>query len=126
MAKQYAALPMLSRTHGQTASPTTVGKELANVAARLAHARERIAEVRLDRRDLLLVVAAPEVGAPDAAGEQRVARQKQRRLALDRIAGRLAEDRLLLLEHPPVVTLGRESMPPGDASGRYISPLAGI
>ena len=35
MAQQYAAIPMLSRTHGQTASPTTVGKELANVAARL-------------------------------------------------------------------------------------------
>jgi adenylosuccinate lyase len=36
MAKQYAALPMLSRTHGQTATPTTVGKEFANVAARMA------------------------------------------------------------------------------------------
>ncbi|PID43480.1 MAG: adenylosuccinate lyase [Proteobacteria bacterium] len=35
LAKQYAEVPMLSRTHGQTASPTTVGKELANVAARL-------------------------------------------------------------------------------------------
>ena len=31
----FAAQPMLSRTHGQTASPTTVGKEIANVAARL-------------------------------------------------------------------------------------------
>ena len=35
MAHDLAALPMLSRTHGQTASPTTVGKELANVVARL-------------------------------------------------------------------------------------------
>ncbi len=35
MAHAHAALPMLSRTHGQTASPTTVGKELANVVARL-------------------------------------------------------------------------------------------
>jgi len=47
MARELAALPMLSRTHGQTASPTTVGKELANVVARLATARERIAGVRL-------------------------------------------------------------------------------
>ena len=35
MARDYAATPMLSRTHGQTASPTTLVKELANVAARL-------------------------------------------------------------------------------------------
>lgn len=35
LAIDYAEQPMLSRTHGQTASPTTVGKELANVAARL-------------------------------------------------------------------------------------------
>ena len=42
MAHAMAGLPMLSRTHGQTASPTTVGKEVANVAARLATARARI------------------------------------------------------------------------------------
>jgi adenylosuccinate lyase len=47
MAHEMAGLPMLSRTHGQTASPTTVGKEVANVVARLAHARERIAGVKL-------------------------------------------------------------------------------
>lgn len=35
MARQYASVAMLSRTHGQTASPTTVGKEFANVVARL-------------------------------------------------------------------------------------------
>ena len=35
LAKQYADVPMLSRTHGQPASPTTLGKELANVVARL-------------------------------------------------------------------------------------------
>ena len=46
LAVRHAALPMLSRTHGQTASPTTVGKEIANVVARLATARSRIAEVR--------------------------------------------------------------------------------
>ncbi len=47
MARDLAEVPMLSRTHGQTASPTTVGKEIANVVARLAHARGRIAEVKL-------------------------------------------------------------------------------
>jgi adenylosuccinate lyase len=47
MAHAYAAVPMLSRTHGQTASPTTVGKEIANVVMRLAAARERIASVKL-------------------------------------------------------------------------------
>ena len=40
MAHEHAALPMLSRTHGQTASPTTVGKELANVVARLLRQRD--------------------------------------------------------------------------------------
>jgi adenylosuccinate lyase len=47
LAHDLAALPMLSRTHGQTASPTTVGKEIANVVARLKTARERIAAVPL-------------------------------------------------------------------------------
>jgi adenylosuccinate lyase len=47
MAHALADVPMLSRTHGQTASPTTLGKEIANVAARLATARERIASVAL-------------------------------------------------------------------------------
>jgi len=47
MAQTFAAVPMLSRTHGQTASPTTVGKEMANVVVRLQTARERIAAVRL-------------------------------------------------------------------------------
>ena len=47
MSHAFAAVPMLSRTHGQTASPTTVGKEVANVVARLKNARERIAGVKL-------------------------------------------------------------------------------
>jgi adenylosuccinate lyase len=47
LAHTLAAVPMLSRTHGQTASPTTVGKEIANVVARLATARGRIADVAL-------------------------------------------------------------------------------
>ena len=47
MAHAYADVPMLSRTHGQTASPTTVGKEVANVLVRLQAACERIASVKL-------------------------------------------------------------------------------
>jgi adenylosuccinate lyase len=47
LARAHAEQPMLSRTHGQPASPTTLGKEIANVAARLARAIERIAEVRI-------------------------------------------------------------------------------
>ncbi|HSW05013.1 adenylosuccinate lyase [Aquabacterium sp.] len=47
MAVAMAEVPMLSRTHGQTASPTTVGKEVANVVARLTQARVRIAAVPL-------------------------------------------------------------------------------
>jgi len=42
-----AELPMLSRTHGQTASPTTLGKEFANVVARLQRAVRRIADVEI-------------------------------------------------------------------------------
>ena len=42
MAHEHAALPMLSRTHGQTASPTTVGKEIANVVARLQRQGETL------------------------------------------------------------------------------------
>ena len=47
MAHQYAEVPMLSRTHGQTASPTTVGKEIANVLVRLEAAAQRIADVKI-------------------------------------------------------------------------------
>ncbi|WP_447748309.1 adenylosuccinate lyase [Variovorax boronicumulans] len=47
MAHQFADVSMLSRTHGQTASPTTVGKEIANVAVRLTKARAQIATVQL-------------------------------------------------------------------------------
>ena len=47
LAHRLAHIPMLSRTHGQTATPTTVGKEVANVVARLLGARQRIADVKL-------------------------------------------------------------------------------
>jgi adenylosuccinate lyase len=47
MAHHMADVPMLSRTHGQTASPTTVGKEIANVVVRLQTACDRIAGVKI-------------------------------------------------------------------------------
>ncbi len=47
MAHAYAAIPMLSRTHGQTASPTTVGKEIANVLVRLQTACDKIGAVAI-------------------------------------------------------------------------------
>ena len=45
LADRHAAAPMLARTHGQTATPTTVGKELANVAARLQSQRAGLERV---------------------------------------------------------------------------------
>ncbi len=45
LARRHAAVPMLARTHGQAATPTTLGKEMANFAHRLVRARERIAAV---------------------------------------------------------------------------------
>ncbi|ABK43583.1 Adenylosuccinate lyase [Magnetococcus marinus MC-1] len=47
LAKRYRDLPMLSRTHGQPASPTTLGKEMANVADRLKRARNQFAQVAI-------------------------------------------------------------------------------
>jgi len=47
LARRHAAVPMLSRTHGQPASPTTLGKEMANFAHRLARARRKIAAVEV-------------------------------------------------------------------------------
>jgi adenylosuccinate lyase len=47
MAHTFADVPMLSRTHGQTASPTTVGKEIANVVMRLQTASDRIASIKI-------------------------------------------------------------------------------
>ena len=47
LAHELADVPMLSRTHGQPASPTTVGKEFANFVARLERARARLAGVEI-------------------------------------------------------------------------------
>jgi adenylosuccinate lyase len=46
-AQEFAAQPMLSRTHGQTASPTTVGKEFANVVYRLRKQRDQVAAIEI-------------------------------------------------------------------------------
>ncbi|KTD18928.1 adenylosuccinate lyase [Legionella jordanis] len=45
LGKQHADIPMLSRTHGQPATPTTVGKELVNFVARLKRPQQQLAEV---------------------------------------------------------------------------------
>ncbi len=45
MATRYADVPMLARTHGQAASPTTVGKEMANFVRRLEHAEQDFTDV---------------------------------------------------------------------------------
>jgi adenylosuccinate lyase len=47
LANAHADLPMLSRTHGQAASPTTLGKEMANVGARLLRAQKQLSSVEL-------------------------------------------------------------------------------
>jgi adenylosuccinate lyase len=45
LAKEHASIPMMARTHGQPASPTTMGKEMANVMIRLQKQRDQIANV---------------------------------------------------------------------------------
>jgi adenylosuccinate lyase len=47
LANEYAELPLMSRTHGQPASPTTLGKEMANVVARLQRQQAQFANVQL-------------------------------------------------------------------------------
>ena len=47
LAHRYADVPMLSRTHGQPASPTTLGKEMANTVHRLRAQRQQVAAVQL-------------------------------------------------------------------------------
>ena len=46
LAREHAQLPMLSRTHGQTASPTTLGKEMANVAVRLKRQLDAVEAIK--------------------------------------------------------------------------------
>ncbi|AGX86437.1 adenylosuccinate lyase [Candidatus Symbiobacter mobilis] len=47
LAHEHADVAMLSRTHGQLASPTTLGKEIANVVVRLEKARDKVGQVTL-------------------------------------------------------------------------------
>ncbi|WP_158770164.1 adenylosuccinate lyase [Paraglaciecola sp. L1A13] len=47
LAKEYQSIPMMARTHGQPASPTTLGKEMANVMYRLQRQRDQIANVEV-------------------------------------------------------------------------------
>ena len=47
LAEETVSVPMLSRTHGQTASPTTMGKELANFRARLRGARDKVLSIKI-------------------------------------------------------------------------------
>ena len=47
LAYEHASQPMLSRTHGQPASPTTLGKEMANVVARLQRQRDQVSGVSI-------------------------------------------------------------------------------
>lgn len=47
LAKEHATVPMMARTHGQPASPTTMGKEMANVMIRLEKQRQLIASVNI-------------------------------------------------------------------------------
>jgi adenylosuccinate lyase len=75
LAQRHAAAPMLARTHGQTATPTTVGKELANVAARLQAQRTGVERVGiLGKMNGAVgnfnahVVALPQVDWPEFSG----------------------------------------------------------
>ena len=76
MAREHAGVPMLSRTHGQTASPTTVGKELANVVARLERAQQQFRDVVIRGKFNGAVgnynahlIAYPDADWPDIAGK---------------------------------------------------------
>ncbi|MGH8558780.1 MAG: adenylosuccinate lyase [Methylococcales bacterium] len=74
LAHDYAGRAMLSRTHGQSASPTTMGKEFANIAARLQSQRDRFAHIEIQGKMNGAVgnynahrIAYPEVDWPSLA-----------------------------------------------------------
>jgi adenylosuccinate lyase len=76
LAHQHAAAPMMSRTHGQPATPTTLGKEIANVVRRLERTRAAFAEVTIEAKMNgavgnynAHVIAYPDVDWPQIAGK---------------------------------------------------------
>ncbi|KAL6495080.1 hypothetical protein OROGR_030762 [Orobanche gracilis] len=76
MSKDYAHIPMLSRTHGQPASPTTLGKEMAVFAVRLSMERKELSQVEIMGKFAgavgnynAHVVAYPDVNWPQTAEE---------------------------------------------------------
>ena len=78
-----AALPMLARTHGQTASPTTLGKEIANVVARLRRAAHALAAVR-DPGKINGAVGNYNAHVDRVSGSRLAARSSQRFVAVAR------------------------------------------
>ena len=76
LANAHAELSMLSRTHGQAASPTTLGKEMANVGARLVRAQKQLSSVELRGKwngavgnFNAHVVAYPEIDWPELSSQ---------------------------------------------------------
>jgi adenylosuccinate lyase len=76
LAREFADVAMLARTHGQTASPTTVGKEFANVLARLQRARRQWSAIEIRGKFNgavgnynAHVIAYPEVDWPTVCGD---------------------------------------------------------
>lgn len=72
--KTFAAIPMLSRTHGQAATPTTVGKEFANVCSRLKRQKQQLLNVKIQGKINGAVgnynahkIAYPEINWPEFA-----------------------------------------------------------
>lgn len=73
-AKKFATIPMLSRTHGQAATPTTVGKEFANVSMRLQRQKQQLLAIKINGKINGAVgnynahkVAYPEINWPEFA-----------------------------------------------------------
>ncbi len=88
IAHRYADLPMLARTHGQPASPTTIGKEVANFVARIRRAHRRDWSQRRDSRQVERRGRQLQRASSSAASDTRLAGDQSR---LRRIAGPRAQ-----------------------------------